>query len=159
MAGGPRRGGLNVWYSLGLRVSAEGVISDVRWSGPADKAKLAPGQKIIAVDGRVFSGDALKAAIKNAKGKTEPIHFILQSDTFVTLADIDYHDGERYPSLVRVEEPPPTSTTSPNPSPPPKRPPQKRNPLRNSPVPNKERVSQEARSFSLLCCHSRTESI
>ncbi|RSL16055.1 glycyl aminopeptidase [Edaphobacter aggregans] len=103
MAGGPRRGGLNVWYSLGLRVSAEGVISDVRWSGPADKAKLAPGQKIIAVDGRVFSADALKAAIKNAKGKTEPIHFILQSDTFVTLADIDYHDGERYPSLVRVE--------------------------------------------------------
>jgi predicted metalloprotease with PDZ domain len=103
MSGGPRRGGLNVWYSLGLRVSAEGVISDVRWSGPADKAKLAPGQKIIAVDGRVFSADALKAAIKNAKGKTEPIHFILQSDTFVTLADIDYHDGERYPSLVRVE--------------------------------------------------------
>ncbi|HEY6374345.1 MAG TPA: M61 family peptidase, partial [Edaphobacter sp.] len=105
MAGGPRRGGLNVWYSLGLRVSAEGVISDVRWSGPADKAKLAPGQKIIAVDGRVFSADALKAAIKNAhsNAKTEPIHLILQSDTFVTLADIDYHDGERYPSLVRAE--------------------------------------------------------
>ncbi len=103
MAGGPRRGGLNVWYSLGLRVSAEGVISDVRWGGPADKAKLAPGQKIIAVNGSIFSADALKAAIKNAKGKTEPIHLILQSDTFVTLADIDYHDGERYPSLVRVE--------------------------------------------------------
>jgi len=40
---------------------------------------------------------------KEAKGKTEPIHLILQSDTFVTLADIDYHDGERYPTLVRVE--------------------------------------------------------
>jgi predicted metalloprotease with PDZ domain len=102
-ASGARRGGLNVWYSIGIRVSAEGVISDVRWGGPADKAKLAPGQKIIAVNGRVFSADALKAAIKNAKGKTEPIHFILQSDTFVTMADVDYHDGERYPSLVRVE--------------------------------------------------------
>ena len=103
MTGGPRRGGLNVWYSLGLRVSAEGVISDVRWSGPADKAKLAPGQKIIAVNGVIFSAEALRAAIKNAKGKTEPIHFILQSDTFVTLADINYHDGERYPVLQRVE--------------------------------------------------------
>ena len=103
MSGGPRRAGLNVWYSLGLRVGAEGVISDVRWSGPADKAKLAPGQKIIAVNGVIFSAEALRAAIKNAKGKTEPIHFILQSDTFVTLADIDYHDGERYPSLVRLE--------------------------------------------------------
>jgi predicted metalloprotease with PDZ domain len=102
-ASGARRGGLNVWYSIGIRISAEGVISDVRWAGPADKAKLAPGQKIIAVNGKIFSADALKAAIKDAKGKTEPIHFILQSDTFVTMADVDYHDGERYPSLVRVE--------------------------------------------------------
>ena len=101
--GGPRRGGLNVWYSIGIRVGADGVISDVRWAGPADKAKLAPGQKIIAVNGRVFSPEALKAAIKDAKGKTEPIRFILQSDTFVMMADVDYHDGERYPSLVRVE--------------------------------------------------------
>jgi predicted metalloprotease with PDZ domain len=101
--GGARRGGLNVWYSIGIRVSAEGVISDVRWAGPADKAKLAPGQKIIAVNGKIFSAEALKAAIKDAKGKTEPIHFILQSDTFVTMADVDYHDGERYPVLERVE--------------------------------------------------------
>ena len=101
--GSRRAGGLNVWYSIGLRVSAEGIISDVRWAGPADKAKLAPGQKIIAVNGVIFSAEALKSAIKNAKGKPELIHLILQSDTFVTLADIDYHDGERYPSLVRVE--------------------------------------------------------
>ena len=102
-ASGARRGGVNVWYSIGLRVGADGVISDVRWAGPTDKAKLAPGQKIIAVNGRIFSADALKAAIKDAKGKTEPIHFILQSDTFVTMADVDYHEGERYPSLVRVD--------------------------------------------------------
>ncbi|MCU1224232.1 MAG: domain family protein [Edaphobacter sp.] len=101
--GGRRGGGINVWYSIGIRVNAEGLISDVRWAGPADKAKLAPGQKIIAVNGRIFSADTLKSAIKEAKGKTEPIHLILQSDTFVTLADIDYHEGERYPSLQRVE--------------------------------------------------------
>jgi predicted metalloprotease with PDZ domain len=95
--------GINVWYSIGLRVNKEGVISDVRWGGPADKAKLAPGQKIIAVNGNVFSADALKDAIKQAKGTTEPIHLILQSDTFVTMADIDYHDGERYPRLERVD--------------------------------------------------------
>jgi len=95
--------GPNVWYSLGLRVSHEGVISDVRWEGPADTAKLHPGQKIIAVDGVIFSSDALKSAIDKAKGSKEPIHLILQSDTFVTLADIDYHGGERYPALVRVD--------------------------------------------------------
>jgi predicted metalloprotease with PDZ domain len=95
--------GTSAWYSLGLRLNKEGVISDVSWNGPADKANLAPGQKIIAVNGNIFSSDALKDAIKQAKGTTEPIHLILQSDTFVTMADIDYHDGERYPRLVRVD--------------------------------------------------------
>jgi predicted metalloprotease with PDZ domain len=102
-AGGRRGGGTDVWYSAGLRINGEGVISDVRWNGPADKAKLFPGQKIIAVNGNVFSGDVLKAAIKQAKGATDPIHLVLQSETFVTTADLDYHDGERYPSLVRVD--------------------------------------------------------
>ena len=100
---GGRRGGIDVWYSAGIRVMGDGTVSDVRWNGPADKAKLFPGQKIIAVNGNIFSGDALKDAIKTAKGKTEPIHLILQGDTFVTTADLDYHDGERYPSLVRVD--------------------------------------------------------
>jgi len=52
-----------------------------------------------------FSGTVVvdDKAIKEAKGKTEPIHLILQSDTFVTLVDIDYHDGERYPALQRLE--------------------------------------------------------
>jgi predicted metalloprotease with PDZ domain len=103
--GGRRGGGIDVWYSIGLRVNGEGNITDVRWNGPADKAKLFPGQKIISVNGNIFSGDALKAAIKNAhsNAKTEPIHLIVQGDTFVTTADLDYHDGERYPSLVRVD--------------------------------------------------------
>ena len=102
-AGGRRGGGIDVWYSIGIRVSSEGNIADVRWNGPADKAKLFPGQKIIAVNGNVFSGDALRNAIKQAKGGTEAIHLILQGDTFVTTTDLHYHDGERYPSLVRVD--------------------------------------------------------
>jgi len=101
--GGRRGGGIDVWYSIGLRVSGEGNITDIRWNGPADKAQLFPGQKIIAVNGNIFSADALRTAIKDAKGKTEPIHLILQGDTLVTTANLDYHDGERYPSLVRVD--------------------------------------------------------
>jgi predicted metalloprotease with PDZ domain len=75
----------------------------VRWGSPADKANLAPGSKILAVNGNVFSSDAIHSSIKDAKGKTEPIHLILQSDTFVSTADLNYHDGERYPALQRVE--------------------------------------------------------
>ena len=38
-AGGRRRGGIDCWYSIGLRLGGEGNISDVRWNGPADKAQ------------------------------------------------------------------------------------------------------------------------
>jgi predicted metalloprotease with PDZ domain len=86
-----------------LRVNNEGLISDVRWNGPADKSRIAPGSKILAVNGHIFSNDALKDAIKAAKGAADPIHLIVQADMFVSSFDIDYHDGERYPALERIE--------------------------------------------------------
>ena len=96
-------GGLECWYSLGLRIGADGAIFDVRWNGPADKARLAPGQKVLAVNGQIFSSDALKQAIRDAKGNTQAIRLIVQADTWVSDAEIDYHEGERYPMLERVE--------------------------------------------------------
>jgi predicted metalloprotease with PDZ domain len=96
-------GSVDAWYSLGLTANSDGSILDVRWNGPADKARIVPGSKIIGVNGKIFSSDLLRAAIRDAKGKTEPIHFIVQSDSFLTSAEIDYHDGERYPTLERVE--------------------------------------------------------
>jgi len=91
------------WYSLGLQLGADGTISDVRWGGPADKAKLAPGQKLIAVNGLVFSDDALHQAVVAAKTSKESIHFLVQSEQYITPVSIDYHDGERYPIMVRVD--------------------------------------------------------
>jgi predicted metalloprotease with PDZ domain len=102
-SGGRRVGGGNVWYSLGLQISADGTIADVRWGGPADKAKLAPGQKLIAVNGLVFSFDAMHQAVVAAKTASEPIHFLMQSEQYITPINVDYHDGERYPTMVRVD--------------------------------------------------------
>jgi predicted metalloprotease with PDZ domain len=102
-AGARAATGANVWYSLGLRLSADNTISDVLWNGAADKAKLAPGQKIIAINGRVASSEKLREAIKSAKGTTEPIHFIIQTESYVRSVDINYHDGERYPALQRID--------------------------------------------------------
>ncbi len=101
--GGRRGGSIDCWYSLGLRIAADGSLIDVRWNGPADKARLGPGYKILAVNGQIFSADVLRAAIRAAKGTTEPIHLIAQADSFVSTIDIDYHDGERFPALERVE--------------------------------------------------------
>ncbi len=97
------RADLNCWYSVGLRIAEDGHINDVLWNGPADKARVAPGDKIIAVNGEIFSADAMRKAIREAKGTAEPIHLIVQADKFVRTAEIDYHDGERYPVLERVE--------------------------------------------------------
>jgi predicted metalloprotease with PDZ domain len=101
-AGGERRqAGPNVWYSLGLRVGPDGTISDVRWGGPADKAKLAPTEKIIAINGRVPSPDVMHDALVKAKSSSEPIHFIVQSESYIKTYDVDYHDGEKYPVMVK----------------------------------------------------------
>jgi predicted metalloprotease with PDZ domain len=101
VGGGRRMAGPNVWYSLGLRVSADGNISDVRWGSPADQARLAPGQKLIAINGRTFTADRLRDAIDEAKTSKEPIHFLMQTEDYIKPVDIDYHDGQRYPVLVR----------------------------------------------------------
>jgi hypothetical protein len=101
--GGRRNRGTNAWSSIC-------PLERTPLTRPASH----PEQKILAVNGQVFSGDLFRAAIRDAKGKTEPIHLILQSDTFVSNVDIDYYDGERYPLLERVVGTPPISTTSPS---------------------------------------------
>jgi len=95
--------GPDVWYSLGLRLDIRDGIQDVRWGSPADKAGLAPGQKLIAINGVVAGAEALHAAIVDAKSSPQPIHLIVQSDTFITTVDVDYHGGELYPHLQRIE--------------------------------------------------------
>lgn len=100
---GPRGNKLQCWYSIGLDVTGDGSVRDVRWGGPADKAKLAPGEKIMAVNGEIYSNDALRDAIRTAKGTKEPIQLIVQADRFVRIRTIDYHEGERYPVLERID--------------------------------------------------------
>lgn len=100
-AGRNRAGGTDLWYSLGLRVNGQGDITDVRWGSAADKARLAPGQKLLAVGGHTYDGDTILDALDKAKGNTEPIHLLVQSETYINPVDLDYHDGQRYPILVR----------------------------------------------------------
>jgi predicted metalloprotease with PDZ domain len=97
--------GPNVWYSLGLNLEAQGAISDVRVGSPADAAKLAPGEKILAVNGNVYSGDAMKDAVHATK-TGGPMNLIVQNDTRVRTVAIDYHGGERYPHLERIDSTP-----------------------------------------------------
>ena len=115
-----RRASINVWYSLGFRIGNDGTVGDVRIAGPADKAQLYPGAKILAINGQAFADkdtlrDALLAAIDGAKGNSTPIHLTVQEESEVTTIDLDYHDGQRYASLERVDSKPDLLTAITNP--------------------------------------------
>jgi predicted metalloprotease with PDZ domain len=94
-------GAPDVWYSLGFRMTTDCTVLDVRRGGPADKGKLAPGQKIIAIDSRVPGRETVHDAIVTATSSPEPIHLLIQSESYIKPIDIDYHDGEKFPVLVR----------------------------------------------------------
>ena len=96
-------------YSLGVLIGKGGEISDVLWDGPAFKAGLSSGMKVVAVNGKEFSGDAIKDAITAAaKDKSQPIELLVKNfDEYQTIR-VDYHDGLKYPHLVRDTSKPDT---------------------------------------------------
>jgi predicted metalloprotease with PDZ domain len=101
----PNKGQTDVTYSLGCYLSKDGEVLDVLWDGPSFKAGLAPGMKLIAVNGREYSGDVLRDAIAAAKDASAPLELLVKSfDEYRTLA-VAYHDGLQYPHLVRAGGP------------------------------------------------------
>jgi predicted metalloprotease with PDZ domain len=95
--------GLNASYSLGLTVATSGTIGDVIVGSVADKDGLAPGFQLIAVNGRAFTPALLRAAIDDAKGSGPAINLIVENTGYFKVISLDYHDGERYPQLERVD--------------------------------------------------------
>jgi predicted metalloprotease with PDZ domain len=96
-----RRGGVDAYYSIGLRVRKDGTIGDVKMFSDAYKAGFAPQWKIIAVNTVGYSDDGFKNALKNAKSTSEPLEFIVSNDNHFRTLKIDYHGGEKYPHLER----------------------------------------------------------
>ncbi len=96
------KGATDLTYSLGALLAKDGEVSDVLWDGPAFKAGLSPGMKVIAVNGREFSADVLKEAVTAAKGTSAPLELLVKNfDEYRTLS-VAWHDGLRYPHLERT---------------------------------------------------------
>ncbi len=94
---------LDVSHSLGLFLSTEGTVTDVLPASPAAKSGLIPGMKLMAVNGRKWSSDGLHQALKDSKTSVAPMEFITENGSFVKVFKVDYHNGERYPRLTRLE--------------------------------------------------------
>jgi predicted metalloprotease with PDZ domain len=94
------------FWSLGFSVGKEGRLTEVRWEGPAWHAGIAPGQQLVAVNGRVYSRERLEAAITAAKGSGPAVQLLMKDgDVYRTVA-VDDHGGLRYPKLERIDNRP-----------------------------------------------------
>jgi predicted metalloprotease with PDZ domain len=90
-------------YSLGFAVDNDGHLVNLVWDSPAFKAGLTGGYTLLAVNGRAFKAELLKAALTAAKSGNEPIELLLKKDDRYLTRRIDYHDGMKYPHLLRIE--------------------------------------------------------
>jgi predicted metalloprotease with PDZ domain len=91
-------------YSLGLIVGRDNVLSEVVWDGPAFKAGLTGNTTLIAVNGKAYSADALKNAIKAAASGGPLVELIVRNQDRFRTVQIDYRGGLRYPHLEAVAE-------------------------------------------------------
>ncbi len=93
----------NFSYSLGFALAPDGRLTSVAWDSPAFKAGLTQGYTLLAVNGRAYKPEALKAAITAAKVGKDPIELLLKMHDRFRTVRIDYHEGLRYPHLERIE--------------------------------------------------------
>jgi len=93
-------------YSIGLNLREDGTIVDTIEGLPAAAAGVGPGMKLIGLNGRHYSSDILRDALRAAKTGGEPIELLVENTDYYKTFKLDYHGGERYPHLVRDEAKP-----------------------------------------------------
>jgi len=94
-------------FSLGLLLHAPGGedgdhILDVIPGSPASNVGLAPGMRLVAVNGRKWTPEILRDAVTRAKNSKDPIELLAENGDFFQTYRIDYHSGERYPHLEPI---------------------------------------------------------
>jgi predicted metalloprotease with PDZ domain len=98
--------GIDASFSIGLLAGEDGVIADTIEGMSAARAGIGPGMKIVAVNGRRFTIQILRDALAARKTSKEPLQLIVENTEYFRTFNLDYHDGEKYPHLVRDESRP-----------------------------------------------------
>jgi predicted metalloprotease with PDZ domain len=91
---------------IGLVLRDDGGITDTIEGELSAKAGVGPGMRVVAVNGRRFSSEILREAIKASKNASGPIELLVENNDYYKTYQIDYHGGESYPHLVRDESKP-----------------------------------------------------
>lgn len=94
-------------FSIGITIKDDegkpehGTIIDVIPGLPAAQAGIGPGMRLVAVNGRRWSTDVLREAVRATKTASEPLHLLVENREFFRTYHLKYRDGERYPHLER----------------------------------------------------------
>ena len=91
----------DVRYSVGFKVSKNGDVVDVVPGKSAALAGVAPGDQLVAVNGRKFTAKVLREAIAATKGGKTPLSLLVQRGEYFITCALDHRDGDRYPVLRR----------------------------------------------------------
>ena len=97
---------VNAKFSVGLLLRDDGVILDTVEGLPAAAAGIGPGMKLIAVNGRQFTADVLRDALRAGQTDSQPLDLLVENTEYYKTYKLDYHGGEKYPHLVRDESKP-----------------------------------------------------
>lgn len=89
-------------FNIGATLNKDGDLTAVQWDGPLYNQGVAVSDRIVAVDGRAYKADDLKAAIGAAKTGRTPIRLLVKSGELFRTIDLAYYDGLRYPTLERT---------------------------------------------------------
>ena len=96
---------LNLRYSLGFTVDDEGAtLGDVIPDSAADRAGLAPGSHLVALNGYRWSKDLLHDTLSQGVDATHPLSLLIEKDEMFKTVTVDYVGNERYPNLVRLPQ-------------------------------------------------------
>lgn len=95
-----------VWdfsYSIGLVVREDGTVQDVTVGGAAQKAGIAPEDKLIAVNNRQWTALVLRDAVQKTASVAQPIELMAKRGEYYSTHRIEYTGGEKFPHLERDE--------------------------------------------------------
>ncbi|HMF56931.1 MAG TPA: PDZ domain-containing protein [Pyrinomonadaceae bacterium] len=92
---------LNMSFSLGLWLKEDGTVMDVMPGSVADRIGMTPGAKIVSVNGQSWSAEAMRGAVKATKNSAAPLQLVVETGGQQVAFQLNYHDGDRYPHLVR----------------------------------------------------------
>ncbi len=96
-----RRKASDFTYSVGFVLDREGDLTAVQWDGPAFKAGLTVGGRLLAVNGVAYDLDRLKDAITVAKAGA-PLDLLVKTGDHFRTVRLDWRGGLRYPRLERI---------------------------------------------------------